>query len=92
MFIEYNKRMQFFSPLQKNYTYLVESVGEHIHVVFVQTGVTRDLQDAVLRRQSVDQQLGEGNALIVRHGNLFVHTNALDNLHKSKNTERIGQE
>jgi len=81
MLVEYNKMQTILFHHYKSYTYLVESVGEHIHVVFVQIGVSRDFQDAILRSQSVDQQLGERNALIVRHSDLLVHTNALNDLH-----------
>ena len=58
----------------------MKCVGEHIHVVFVHICVFRHSQNAVMRRQSVDQQLGERYALMVRDVYLFVHANTLDNL------------
>ena len=58
----------------------MECVGEHIHVVFVHICVFRHSQNAVMRRQSIDQQLGEGDALVVRDVYLLVHANTLDDL------------
>ena len=58
----------------------MKSVRKHIHVVFVHIRLFRHCQNAVMRRQSVDQQLGEGDALVVGDVYLFVHTNTLDDL------------